>query len=255
MHFFQRLSVAAFLLWSLMLSVRAAFADEAAEPMVQLQQYRPIYAIGGKPDVKVQISFKGQMLRSFDLYYAFSQLMIWDFFKESAPFRDINYNPELFYRVHLHRPSALWLDVGGDHESNGRAGDASRSWNRAYALVHSTTLIGEKATVWWSIRAWAPFGYSENRDILEYRGLWEAQIAVAQFLGPFFNKHELALRLYGGGKSHVNPLRGGQELTFRTNVASGALTPALVLQVFHGFGEYMLNYRDERLGLRAGLGF
>jgi outer membrane phospholipase A len=255
MHFFQRLSVAVFILWSLMLSVRAVFADEAAAPMVQLQQYRPIYVIAGRPDVKVQISFKGQILRSFDLYYAYSQLMIWDFFKDSSPFRDINYNPELFYRIHIKRDSALWLDLGGDHESNGRAGAASRSWNRAYALIHSTHSVGEKAALSWSFRAWYPFSYSENADILQYRGLWEAQVGLSQFLGPFFYNHELSLRLYGGGKSHVNPLKGGQELTFRTNLRSGTFAPAIVLQVFHGFGEYMLNYRDERLGLRAGLGF
>ncbi len=247
------LCLATFLLWP----SPSLWADEGGAPLVQLQQYRPIYLLLGKPDVKAQISFKGQLLRSFDLYYGYSQLMIWDLFEKSSPFRDINYNPEIFYRIHLSRPTERWLDAGLiEHESNGRDGAASRSWNRSYLSFHSKNQLGAKTALWWSLRAWFPYGYhQDNADILQYRGLWEAHIALTEFLGPFFKIHELTLRIYGGGKSHVNPLQGGQELTFRTQVASGAITPAIVLQVFHGFGEYMLNYRDERVGLRAGLGF
>ncbi len=51
---------------------------------------------------------------------------------ESAPFRDTNYNPEVFYRC----PETAWgsgwfgTDVGFEPESNGQRVPLSRSWNQ-----------------------------------------------------------------------------------------------------------------------------
>ena len=49
----------------------------------------------------------------------------------SSPFRDTNFNPEMFYRF---KESPLGsgffgADVGFEHESNGQPVSRSRSWN------------------------------------------------------------------------------------------------------------------------------
>jgi phospholipase A1/A2 len=234
-----------------------ATAPVEESQLVRLQQHKPIYAIAGRPDTKIQLSFKVQIMKELGLHFGYTQLMMWDVLKPSAPIRDINYNPDLFYRIVFEESSPQWLDVGlFEHESNGRDGTASRSWNRAYMRYHSATTLDEQTQLVWSIKGWLPYGYNDsNADILRYRGLWELQCGVTNFLGPFFGMNELALRIYPGGASSTNPLQGGQELTLRAKTNYRALAPTLVFQLFHGYGENMLDYRANRFGLRAGFGF
>jgi len=66
------------------------------------------------------------------LHFAYTQRMFWDLRARSSPFRNIDYQPELFYLT----PSATFsngISVSGQggirHESNGRDGAASRSIN------------------------------------------------------------------------------------------------------------------------------
>lgn len=234
-----------------------ALAPVAEPELVRLQQYKPIYAIAGRPDTKIQLSFKVQIMKELGLYFGYTQLMLWDVLKPSAPIRDINYNPDLFYRILFEKNSPQWIDVGlFEHESNGRDGTASRSWNRASLRYHSATHLDETTQVIWSLKAWMPYGYNDsNVDILRYRGLWEFTCSLNDFLGPFFGPNELSLRFYPGGTYYTNPLKGGQELTLRAKTNYRSLAPSVVFQVFHGYGENMLDYREDRFGLRAGFGF
>jgi phospholipase A1/A2 len=83
-------------------------------------------------ELKFQFSFKQQIYHS--LYFAYTQKSFWRVLdqEESRPFRETNYNPELFYR--WQRPTPSWGAWGGDlgieHESNGNREPDSRSWNR-----------------------------------------------------------------------------------------------------------------------------
>ena len=232
-----------------------ARAVEVKYPTVQLQQYKTIYFLAGKPDTKIQISFKTQPINKLDLYFAYSQLMMWDVLEPSAPFRDLNYNPDLFYRIHIKKESNRWIDLGiYEHESNGRDGVNSRSWNRAYVLFHSTQK-GEHQILW-SIKSWFPYGYkNSNRNLLRYRGLWEIQVAVSNIFSSFWGDNEINLRLYPGGKSHLNPGAGGQELLFISKTKMTAFAPNFIVGIFHGYAENLLDYDKDRWGIRAGLSF
>ncbi|MGK5084369.1 phospholipase A [Bdellovibrionota bacterium FG-1] len=98
--------------------------------------------------------------------------------------------------------------------------------------------------------------HTQNPDLAEYRGLWEINLTLTDFLGGFFSdRAELSLRLYPGGQSNLNPLHGGQELTFRAKTAPKVFLPLFVVQLFHGYGEGLLDYQMSRWGLRAGIGF
>src|SRR5690349_6212575 len=104
-----------FLLSLLLLSSASAFAVELEDLQVSEQRKRQEedkdqlnifrhnmnYFISGRPDTKVQFSFKMQVIRDWNLFFGYTQVMFWDIPKESSPFTDVNYNPELFYRWYM----------------------------------------------------------------------------------------------------------------------------------------------------------
>ena len=244
-----------------------AHADEASvsnllarsdTEVLSLYRYKPFYFLLGSPDTKIQISFKAKILRETELYIGYSQIMMWDIFKTSAPMRDLNYNPEIFYRFSLSdRRPEQWLDFGiYEHESNGLAGDGSRSWNRTSLRYHSSTTFTHDSRLLWSIKAWIPYLYdSTSPDIPKYRGVWELNMEFCNIMGGFVQPGDVLLRIYPGGASYTNPLKGGQEITLRMKSRwQGFLMPIMV-QFFHGYAESLLNYNQETMALRAGIGF
>lgn len=240
-----------------------AYSNESTASSVRLQGYRPSYFLFGRPDQKLQLSLKARVIDSVNLHVAYTQLMMWDLFRrKSAPFSDVNYNPEIFWRFHFETPGndeeVKWVDIGYEHESNGRDESASRSWDRLYALFSAESLIGKSNTrLQWGLKAWFPIDRDRyNNDITRYRGYYEANLTLIDLFGGWIDRNDLTLRIYGGGKHGINPLKGGQELTFRVNKwPSNKVLPMLVLQVFHGYGESLAYYNQKRFGLRAGIGF
>ena len=69
------------------------------------------------------------------LVAAYTQTSWWQITKTSAPFRETNYQPEIFLNFaspkYLEQIGVKNLKFGLLHESNGRDGTNSRSWNRA----------------------------------------------------------------------------------------------------------------------------
>jgi phospholipase A1 len=95
-------------------------------------------------EVKFQISFKLTLWKEIfgdnsDLYFGYTQLSLWQLYSSdiSAPFRETNYEPEIFLRFKTNNKifglTQRILTLGAVHESNGRADPLSRSWNRIYA--------------------------------------------------------------------------------------------------------------------------
>jgi hypothetical protein len=72
---------------------------------LSLSFYNPLYILFGNKDdqVKVQLSFKYDLfygiINNLGLYLAYTQLMDWRLYDKSSPFRDINFNPEVFWRL------------------------------------------------------------------------------------------------------------------------------------------------------------
>ncbi len=211
----------------------------------------------GHPDTKIQLSFKVKLVEATPIYFGYTQLMFWELFRASPYFSDLNYNPEVFFRWTLQDAPEQWIDFSPiEHESNGQGGVNERSWNRAYVRYHAQSHLTGRENVYWSAKAWVPFIINPNNsDIAKYRGIWELNISLSDFLGSYFDEDDLTLRLYPGGAIYINPALGGQELTFRAKARDRKLLPLFVFQVFHGYAENLLNYNESRLGLRAGLGF
>jgi outer membrane phospholipase A len=235
----------------------SAYVNEFDAPHWSLEGYRPDYFILGNPSSKLSVSFKIRLIEDTGIYFAYSQLMFWDLWADSQPMRDLNYNPEAFYRHIFSAKDNLWLDLGVEHESNGLDGSASRGWNRVYLRYSSSKFADDRHDMFWSIKASVPWGFdSTSLDVARYRGVYEAEFSIRNVLSMLFDRNDVTIRIYPGGKYYINPLEGGQELTIRFNSAyMKPVLPIWVIQFFHGYGENLLDMSRDHVELRIGLGF
>ena len=240
-------------------------------PPLAVSVYDPVYfLIGGDGglNAKFQISFryrlfddKGSWARKLpwidDLYLSFSQTSLWDLNELSKPFRDSSYRPRLFYaNPDLARASdgqvRFGIETGLGHESNGKDGDASRSYNMVY--VRPTLTVGDPDGLRFFV---APLihnymGEDDNPDIADYRGYVDLLFGVGSKGGLDFwaTLRKGTRRNYGSAELNLSyPL---------SKLSGGDLTGWLTLQYFGGYGESLLNYRDKldsqlRLGIAVAL--
>lgn len=90
-------------------------------------------------ETKFQISFKKSLFENIfglndKLYLAYTQVSWWQTSAPSAPFRETNYEPEIFLDIPYMSEESILKSYrfGLVHQSNGRL-LTSRSWNRIYA--------------------------------------------------------------------------------------------------------------------------
>ena len=111
------------------------------------------------------------------LKFGYSQRSWWDIGESSAPFKEHNYNPEIFWdfgharRIFGRETNISLLDQAGyEHQSNGRDGLESRSWDRLY--VQKTFNYSEMLS--WTLKAWDVVNLGDfNKDIEDYLGNFE----------------------------------------------------------------------------------
>lgn len=210
-------------------------------------------------EVKFQISLKTR-LNEEDLFYANDSLSLgitleawWQLYSSdlSSPFRETNYQPEVFYLVPL-----LWgpfgtntaLLTGFEHQSNGQVPGLSRSWNRLYAA-----LIVERGNFIGSIRPWYRIpekskknpGDAEgddNPDILDFMGHGELS------LGWRTSTYELDLTTRGNTSTGKGAVKVG--LTFPMFAKFKGF-----VQFFSGYGDSLIDYDhyQQRLGIGVAL--
>lgn len=260
--------------------VAAAPADDSKQPDNRLidkppplavSTYEPVFFIVGGDgglNAKFQISFRYQLFDGRgplaqrlpwldDLYLSFSTTSLWDLGELSKPFTDSSYRPRLFYSNYdlmrvLDGQLRIGVETGFGHESNGKEGDDSRSFNMFYARPMLT--LGDPE----GLRAYvAPLIHNyiaedENPDIADYRGYIDWMIGVGSRGGLDF-----WATLRSGTRSDY----GSVELNLSyplSKLSGGDLQGWLMLQYFGGYGESLLNYNEKlesqlRLGLAIAL--
>jgi len=240
-------------------------ADTGNAFLANLSAYEPIYAVygpGTSTDARLQISFKYQLfgrggaiggrhswLDGID--FGFTQRLFWDVGAKSSPFRNIDYQPELFYLLPA-RPLTGTLSLGGQagvrHESNGRDGPASRSLNTVYVhplasfpLGHYQMIVGPQL--------WAYFGsLSDNPAIVRDRG----NAGIFAEIG-----RDDGLRVSTSSRLNFGSGRGAitVETSYPLNrLISHNLNLYVFGQAFAGYGENLLDYDRRATRLRVGLG-
>lgn len=245
----------------------AAPVDRAAgnQFVGNFSAYQPIYAVygpGTNSEARIQLSFKYRLfgrsedsssgaLNSEGLYFAYTQRMFWDLGAESSPFRNIDFQPELFY-LSPSRTSAngasFRAQAGISHESNGRDGPASRSVNSIYIAPSAAWPLagGYRLTV--SPRLAIFFGdLSDNPNIRDYRG----NSGLSAELGK-----DNGLRLSTFTRFSFGKRKGSfsADLSYPLpRIHTGLPSLYLFGQSFVGYGENLLDYNRHVTRFRIGL--
>ena len=200
-------------------------------------------------DVKFQISFRQRLTKSIlpfhsHLFLSYTQKAMWNVFEESLPFHDLNFNPGIGLQKLIVNKGKL---VGTatlmlEHESNGRDGEASRSWNKV--SFSGALLIDPQFMV--HGKTWIPIiDGQNNKDILKYSGIYQAGF---QYLST--NRRWVA--------DVTLVKRKGWNLNFNTTVNVGFRirerdNQFIMLHFYDGYGENMLDYNKYHCRLRVGL--
>ncbi|MEO7600157.1 MAG: phospholipase A [Opitutus sp.] len=220
--------------------------------------YDPIYAalgFHGKTTAKFQFSFKYRMFGPSgnvpewwrELYFGYTQTSLWDLSDASRPFYDTSYKPALFYlkESFAHKPgwlSKLGLQAGIQHESNGSAGDVSRSLNTVFVTPMMTRALSRKWSVSIAPRVIAYIEKSENPRIPDYRGNVELLVKVGANQGV-----ELSTYLRKGNDSRYGSVQ--LDLTWPVRKFPGVPSTIggnLLIQYFNGWGESLRDYDIRR---------
>ncbi len=253
----------------------AAEAVEAAPPpsdraagnafLSNLSAYEPIYAVygpGTNSAARIQISFKYQLFgsrrteglpRSWrdGLHFAYTQRMFWDLGAHSSPFRNIDYQPELFYltpSATLSSGVSLSAQGGIRHESNGRDGASSRSINSLYIAPMAAFPLGGGYSLSIAPRLSLFVGdKSDNPDIRRYRGNTALFMEVGE---------EDGLRLSASTRFNFSSGKGAvsADLSYPLpRLLGGGPDFYLFGQSFIGYGENLLDYDRRTTRLRIGV--
>lgn len=198
-------------------------------------------------DAKFQLSIQQRLTRSvlpFDtyLYIQYTQQAYWNVIQKSMPIRDINFNPgfgigHLIIYKNRYKGKAF---VMMEHESNGKAGVDSRSWNRLSLGV----MLDLNKNFQMQVKAWHPFvDGRNNQDILYYSG-------IMQFAGNFrTNCNRFHLGVVMTQRKYWFKYNARVELSYKFNRRGNQY---LFLQYYNGFGENLLEYKQYKNVLRFG---
>lgn len=211
-------------------------------------------SLGTKPtkdnsDVKFQISIAQRLTKSVlpwhtYIFLMYSQKTVWSVFKESMPMRDMNFNPGIGWTKPFFNKDRYVgkLTLMLEHESNGRDGDQSRSWNKV--SISGSVLIDEWIMV--HGKFWIPIiDGMNNKDILSYSGIYQHGVEISTPDRKFI--WDLTLVKRKGWNLNFNT---SLEFSWRVHKKSNQY---LFVQYYNGYGENLLDYNQFRSRLRVGI--
>ncbi|MGP1579700.1 MAG: phospholipase A [Wolinella sp.] len=209
-------------------------------------------------EAKFQISFKTLLTSnifgtSLDLYLAYTQRSFWQVYdgEDSRPFRESNYEPEIFFSYPLEIPLfggvIEQLYFGLNHESNGKDVQKSRSWNRAFIGA-----VYNNGGFFLALKGWHRFKEKEKLYTNDPRGddnpkieryLGHGEMKVGYFHAPHLITATLRNNLNVRGEN-----RGSILLDYSYPLQRSIHA---YVQYFNGYGESLIDYDKsvERVGI------
>lgn len=200
-------------------------------------------------NIKFQISIAQRLTRSSQpwntyLFLFYSQKCFWNVLQNSMPMTDLNFNPG----IGLTKPFFVKnrfvgkLTLLAEHESNGRDGAASRSWNKI--SLAANVMIDPQINVHGKV--WIPIiDGQNNKDILDYCGIYQVGTSFSSTNQRF-------------GASVILVKRRGWSLDYNVIVELNYRifkkeNQYLFIQYYNGYGEGLLAYKEFHSQLRAGI--
>ena len=203
-------------------------------------------------ELKFQLSLKFLLVDNLfgnngDIYAAYTNRSFWQAFNRdiSSPFRETNHEPEAWIRFDtdwkLLGLTNRAVSLGVSHQSNGRSGPLSRSWNRVYA-----NFIFERDNFYFGIKPWWRIPEDseddDNPDITDYLGNFEFQGVYKR------GRHNFGLMVRNNLDTSDN--NGAVQLDW-----SFPLYKHLrgYVQWFNGYGESLIDYDHYTNTFGAGI--
>lgn len=204
-------------------------------------------------EAKFQLSLKFPLALNIfgdngDLMAGYTNRSFWQVFNHhlSAPFRETNHEPELWFRWRSGLREGSWaarvFNLGFNHQSNGQAGSLSRSWNRLFAAAvveRNNLALGLRL----SKRIPEKSGSDDNPDIERYIG------GVELTAVHHASNHVSSLMLRTAPDTGRSALQLDYSYPLYKNLRG-------YIQWYDGYGESMIdyNYRSRSLGFGIQLG-
>lgn len=211
-----------------------------------------------KYQISVKLPIYQESASSSGLYMGFTAVSYWQVYNSEAskPFRETNYEPELFYAWRNQLTFAGFkfnqIRLGLSHQSNGQSGLRSRSWNRLFA----SAMFSDDDS-FYHIKAWYrikedkkedPFDSSgdDNPDITTFMG--HTEFGYGTKLGKF----NIMALVRNNLKTSDN--KGSVELNLSYPISTRY---DFLLQYFNGYGDSLVDYNrhQERIGVGIQLKF
>jgi phospholipase A1 len=205
-------------------------------------------------ETQFQVSFKFPLAQAFlpsqlgknnDLFVGFTTRAWWQSYNSdiSSPFRETDYEPELFVRHHggpsLGRLKIAGWDLGLAHQSNGQSDQLSRSWNRI-----NGNLALEAGNIALAIRTWYRLSedgeQDDNPDLHHFLGYGDVRLLYSR------RNHMFSAMYRPGTKKNTYEFTWSMPLWRQLR---------LYMIYFDGYGESLLDYnhRNKRIGIGIGL--
>lgn len=214
-----------------------------------------------REEAKFQLSLRTKLAQDVllpggDLWAAFTQQAMWQIWngKDSKPFRNADYEPELIYVVPT--PASVrqlpfgwqwrYTQLGLAHQSNGQSDPLSRSWNRV-------NLVAGFERGDWSLitrflkRQKESADTDNNPDLVGFRGRGEFQLnwAHQKHTAQLLYRTTLKDAKYGALQFEwTYPVFSDQPNGLRWYV-----------QAFRGYGETLTDYNFRQTSIGAGFSF
>ena len=223
--------------------------------------YRDNYLLGGWNNsdlnrgfvVKFQISAKLKTPIP-GLYLAYSQRSFWDILEESYPFYDHNFQPEVYYAHSFSEKFSSThglrnIRIGYAHESNGLSLPDSRSWDRAYGSAEFVF-----SRFYFTPTIWLPFFLDDgNPDLRQYFGYGQLEFGYI-----WENDIRFVARVRPGTRWPRGNIKTDMTIPFHIMTKSLPKSwsrASLWIQVWHGYGESLVGYRESATAVAVGFGF
>lgn len=215
--------------------------------------HKPSYAIFSDRDLKLQFSFKYRLAPAIPFYLAYTQLFFWKIYDESKPFAEVNYSPELFYRLFEKSDGSFKnLDMGWSHLSNGKDKLETRSLDRIFLRSNYLTKF-RRHNLDFNLMVYEIYNEDEtNKDIVNHLGYWELNTFLSNLIRAESGQLGFEGRVYAGSKVYDLD-QGAYQLGFIFFLNTPNFNPSIYLQRFEGYAESLNSYDKKRALWRLGI--
>ena len=221
------------------------FEEQYDEPSIHLDDTEAQFQISLKVPLGINL------FNTFDVYAAYTNRSFWQLYNAeiSRPFRETNHEPEAWvqftpgWKIFGFRNSAN--AIGIVHQSNGRGGVLSRSWNRVYA-----NFVFQRGNFAFGFKPWIRISEDaaddDNPDITDYLGHYELRA------GYKWKDHVFSIMSRNNLESGFD--RGAVELGWSFPLWNYPYLKGYI-QYFGGYGESLIDYnqRVNRIGIGISL--